>query len=193
MFPRAFIALVLLAFAAASCERPSPKAKAPPATAPVNHPTTEPAASRPTLSYMTINNRAVAFPLAKLRIERKGSRVTALLFSDDPKNAIDANYDGNSFYLEMVLDADDVEDLSSAVWIYRSTTSERDDSPYGIFLHGHKEKLQPMDVRAIFEGGAKPTSVRLAGRFRSYTDSDAPPDIVAVDAQLPVHVIVKKD
>src|SRR5690348_1355066 len=73
-------------------------------------------ASKPAVSYMTVNGKTVVFPLAKLRIDRKGSRVIALLFSDDPKDAIKSNYDGNSFYIEMPLDADDVDDLSSAVW-----------------------------------------------------------------------------
>jgi hypothetical protein len=170
--------------------------KTEPATAPAVVATTEqsPAATKPSLSYMSINGRMVPFPLAKLRIDRKGSRVTALLFSDDPKDAINANYDGNSFYLEMVLDADEVDDFSTAMWTYKSRSSERQDSPYGIFLHGHKQQLQPMDVQALFEGGKVPTAVHVAGRFMSYTDvENAPPDFVMVDAKLPVEVIVKKD
>ena len=50
-----------------------------------------------------------------------------------------------------------------------------------------------MNARAVFDGGPKPTSVHLVGRFMSYTDSDSPPEIVTVEAQLPVRVIVKKD
>jgi len=179
------------------CGEPAapPKTSPAPATVPATQSaTTEPATSKPSVSFMLINGKTVAFPLAKLRVDRKGSRVTALLFSDDPKDAINANYDGNSFYLEMDLDTDDVEDLAGAMWSYKSKISERQDSPYGIFLNGHKKQLQPMDVRALFEVNESATSIHIAGRFMSYTDDEnVPPEIIAVDAKLPVDLILKKD
>ena len=122
-------------------------------------PATAPAASL-SASFMHINNRLVMFPPAKLKLTEEGSRLMALLYTDDPPEAIKDDYTGNSYYLQMALDVSDVKDLAKATWSHKSRTSEREDSPFGIYFSGHKVQLQPHDqVRADVQR-------RRAGRRR---------------------------
>jgi len=141
---------------------------------------------------MHINNRLVMFPPAKLKLTEEGSRLIALLYTDDPPEAVKDDYTGNSYYLQMALDVSDVKDLAKATWSHKSRTSEREDSPFGIYLTGHKVQLQPHDrVRATFsdvEQGA--ATVTLNGEFLLWNDADSTglPQAVVVSAEIPVTV-----
>lgn len=138
---------------------------------------------------MRINGQWAVFPKARLKLEGDGTHLTALLFSDDPPEAIKDDYQGNSFYLPMALDIDEAKDLASATWSYRARTSEREDTPYGIYLNGRKMQLQPYDVRATFAGGDLAT-ITLSGEFLLWQASEprGPAQTVAVVAELPVKV-----
>ena len=138
---------------------------------------------------MKINGRLVMFPAAKLKLEDDGSRVIALLYSDDPPQAIKDDYDGNSFYLQMVLDIADVKDLPTAVWVQRAKTSEYQDSPYGIYLNGRKVQIQPYDARATFTV-TEPTTVHLSGQFLLWNSADSTglPQMVLIAGDIPVTV-----
>jgi hypothetical protein len=111
---------------------------------------------------MNINGHLTTFPAARLRVESDGQNLVALLYSNDPREALKSNYAGNSFYLRMVLEIDDVAKLNDARWSYTAPSSgagDREaDSPYGIFLGGRKIALQPFDVKARFkvDGGGEP-------------------------------------
>lgn len=138
-------------------------------------------------SLINIDGNLVLFPPAKLRIDESDGKAVARLFSDDPKGAaLDENYDGNSFYLQIELEEEDAKDLGGVELTYKAPSSERDDSPYGIFLEGRRWVLQPADVRIAFDGAGSPLEVRLSGAFLMFdsTDPTAKPKRAQVAAKL---------
>ena len=146
-------------------------------------------------SLINIDGNLVLFPAARLRIDEADDKVVARLFSDDPKGAaLDENYEGNSFYLQVELDPDDAKDLNGVVLTYRATTSERDDSPYGIFLEGRRWVLQPDVVKVSFEGTGSPLDVQVSGTFLMFDTNDetAKPKRAQVAAKLVAAVQPRK-
>jgi hypothetical protein len=155
---------------------------------PAAPPTTEPAERAP--SIVMIDQKRVTFPPAILQVRNRDGQLTAILMSDDPKDAINDNYHGNSFYLEMPLEVTDLKDLPSDVYRYTSANSERTDSPNGIFLDGNRLQLQPADIQVKFEGDNSPMNVTLAGQFLQFEthDDTIAPKRVAVIARMDVDV-----
>jgi hypothetical protein len=184
--------------AASSCDKPRAQdsvAPPPPATAPAPQVAIPPAAATqaaeaadnaPDGCIMMINQQPIQFPPARLRIKSDHDKVTAILYSDDPKDALNNNYTGNGFYFTLALDVSDAQ-FDHATWVHQSETSERTDSPYGIFLDGHRRQLQPLDVRIRLlpaaSGGMK---VEMAGTFLSVDPQDdlAATQVVPVAAWL---------
>jgi hypothetical protein len=147
----------------------------------------EAADNTPPSSVMTIDRHLVQFPQAMLRIHQTDGHIVALLYSDDPKDALNNNYRGNGFYFQLKLD--DVTDtkFDQATWIHQSQTSERVDTPYGIFLDGHRRQLQPQDVRIrLLPSASDGMLVEIAGTFLSVDPQDdlAAPQMVNVWAKL---------
>jgi hypothetical protein len=149
-------------------------------------------ATQPASSLMNINGHMMTFPPARLRVESDGQNVVALLYSDDPREALKSNYTGNSFYLRMVLDITDPSKLPDASWNYTApSSSEREaDSPYGIFLGGRKIALQPFKVSARFKTESDTTSALLIGNFQVLDDAPGrgPAQVLPVSAELPVRI-----
>lgn len=148
-----------------------------PATQPSTLPTALPAtqaSTEPAASMMVIDDRIYSFPPARLRVRQKhaGDPVTAVLFSDDPKTAIDDNYAGNSYYLEMALDVAGPDELGQAIWTYKSPTSARMNSTNGIFLDGTRVQIQPLEVRVEFEPRREGMGVLLRGHFLMFDGND---------------------
>jgi hypothetical protein len=141
-------------------------------------PATQPATTRPAkaASELTLDDgvtqRTVEFPPARIRVSKHGDTVTALLYSDDPKAAINDDYTGNSYYLEMPLEIREPVQIVSAEWHYRVDSNEYMDSPYGIFLQGMKVKLQPADVVVHFNGDMMFLRVQIEGKFLAYNTSN---------------------
>jgi hypothetical protein len=121
--------------------------------------------TQPAESFMTIDGKVYSFPRAMLRLRQSGSGVSALLYTDDPPAALLDNYTGNSYYLQMNLDIPDAARIGSAKWLFKAPSSERVDSPDGIFLSGHKIELQPLDVQVRFDGTEPVVTISLVGRF----------------------------
>lgn len=173
-------ACILSILAVIGCERkPMPRqgAEAGPATEPALVSTTAPSthpATEPTMSMMVIDERIYTFPPARLRVQQKrsGDPVVAVLFSDDPKNAIDDNYTGNSYYLEMTLDVASPDELGQAVWMYKAPSSSRMNSTSGIFLDGTKVQLQPLEVRVEFEPRGQEMGVMMQGHYLLFDGND---------------------
>jgi hypothetical protein len=156
------------------------------AVAPPKHAATAPAATEPLASYITIDHRIYTFPVARLYLHRKDDQLTATLFSDDGRTA---DYAGNSYLLEMKLDADDPKQIATANWRYKAPNSDRVDSPYGIFLDGVKYQLQPFDVAVVFappEHGSSLVTASLVGDFLLFDTRDtlSPGAVVPVTAKL---------
>lgn len=140
---------------------------------------------------MKINGRLTEFPRARLRVEDDGQQLNALLFSDDPPQAIKDDYTGNSFYLRMSLGVPDISNLHVARWEHKARSAQREDSPFGIYLSGRKVQLQPYDVQASFAPGDQNTTiVHLWGQFLLWNnmDSSGLPQTVTLNAELPVMV-----
>ncbi len=190
----ATMATMAMVTIAIGCDR-SPDTSAP-TTAPALPPDTvlDPATApttKPTASFMKINNRLAMFPPAKLKLTDDGSRLIALFYSDDPPDAINDDYAGNSFYLQMVLDVSDPKDLCLATWRHQARSQKFEDTPCGIYLNGRKVQLQPYNVTASFSpGDNQSTVVQLWGNFLLWNSADATglPQSVALDAELPVQV-----
>ena len=143
---------------------------------------------------MNINGHTSVFPAARLRLEQEEDHVVALLFSDDPREALRDNYTGNSFYLRMELNVSSPDELTQAEWHYQAPSSaEREDSPYGIFLTGRKLQLQPFDVRARFKRNEAGVMVTyMSGQFQVIDGNSPGPSrlaqVLPVAAELPVRV-----
>jgi hypothetical protein len=122
----------------------------------------------------------VQFPPARLHISGKVDEpVTALLFSDDPKEAINKDWAGDRYYFSMPLAqlAGDDRQLDGVEWPFIASTSDKEETGNGIFLHGDQFHLEPVQARVRFEGMAPHLLVRLAGEFLQYDTSNpnAPP------------------
>ena len=196
---------LLIAAVAIGCDdgskstAPTPGQSAPPpATAPssagpaTTASATENVATQPASSLMNINGHLTTFPAARLRLESDGQNVVALLYSDDPREALKSNYTGNSFYLRMVLDITDASKLSDANWNYTApSSSDREaDSPYGIFLGGRKIALQPYKVSGRFKTESDGTTALMMGNFQVLDDTPGrgPAQLLPVSAELPVKI-----
>ena len=191
---RGWMVMAMLAMMSGCGDRPVASTTAPATPAAVKQAASEPAATQAASSFMKINNRLVVFPAARLKLETDGTHLTALLFSDDPPAAIKDDYDGNSYYLQMKLDVEDPKELGSATWTFKAPSSEREDSPYGIYLNGKKIQLQPMEVGARFAGeDPQRMTVSMAGQFQMLVAGDnGVPQMVLVAAELPVKVEMGK-
>ena len=137
-----------------------------PSTRPTADPATQPSATAEDMvvapiAYIFIDDEPFEFPSAKLWLKNEGGRIAAHLFSDDPPEAVSRGFDGLGFWFEMELElpADAAlpagtpvspELLAGAEWVFRSETSERSDTPSGIFL-GDSRQLQPVDVAVSFD------------------------------------------
>jgi hypothetical protein len=198
MFRRCcLIAILIVAGMGLGCDQPksatpspSPATTAPataPATQPVAQaPSTQPA-TQPAVSELMIDGQVYSFPGAKIRVGKSGSHVIARLYSDDPKAALDDDYKGNHYDVQMRLD--DIADpqfLYTSAWQFKAPSAEYSDSPYGIFLDGMRYQLQPLDVSARFLGTMAQVHIDLEGQFLLFDDSDktAAPKAVYVKGSL---------
>jgi hypothetical protein len=120
------------------------------------------------------NPRLYDFPAARLRISKDGDKYATVLYTDDPKTAINPDYAGNSFYLKMMLDIDGPTKLSGADWQFTAPTSEHREADDGIFLDGNRVHLQTSDVNVSFKDqSAHTVQVLVWGQFRKF-DADHP-------------------
>ena len=141
---------------------------------------------------MTVDGAQLTFPGARLQITRRDEKNVAVLFSNDPPEAIRPNYTGNSYYLEMPIEVEPAE-LVSDEWVYKAPNSEQTDTPNGIFLDGMRVHLQPMDVRVSFEGDLSGMTVMMQGFFLAFRNDerDTAGEMITVSAKLPVVPEVK--
>ena len=127
----------------------------------------DPANTQPANAFLSIDGVMTEFPPARMRITRTDEGVRALLFSDDPRTATNAEYKGNSFYFDVPLKVSDPKDMQGAEYWYKAPVSNaEEDLPYGIFLGGIRgTHLQPQDLAFKFDADGEHGMVRVAGRF----------------------------
>ena len=165
-------------------------------TASARQSATSPAETQPSVAFISVDGSPIQFPAARLRLTKSADGVRARLFSDDPKQAVAAEYRGNSFYFDIPLRIGDPRELSGAEYWYRAKTSEaEDDSPNGIYLNGMATHLQPQDVVITFDGEAPRAVAKVAGRFLVVRTSGAstPGQFATVSGTLFAAVEVKEE
>ena len=146
-----------------------------------NPPATAPAQRAP--SVVLIDQKPYTFPPAILQVRNRDGQLSAVLMSDDPKDAIDDNYHGNSFYLEMPLEITEVKELPTYLYRFVSPSSDRTDSPNGIFLDGNRLQLQPQQIQVKFDGDESNMSLMVSGYFLQFETRD--------DTIVPKRVLVR--
>ncbi len=162
---------------------------APSSAAPATNPSTQAAASQPAtppMAMLTIDGKPSAFPAAKLVLTKKSGDIEAMLCTDDPPAALESSYRGNSFVLEMKLDIESPEDLSTAVWTFKTESKEPQDSSDGIFLDGAHRQMQPVNVKVTFDRQGDRAMVDLNGVFLAFDPHDvaAPTQTIEVSGRL---------
>ena len=120
------------------------------------------------------------FPPARLRVTGHGDEAgVALLFSDDPKEAIGHDWQGDRYYFSMTLQQPvaDSHQLDGMSWEFTASSSEREENANGIFLHGDQFHLEPISMQVHFSGQAPQLLVWISGEFVEYdtTNPNAEP------------------
>lgn len=185
--PRAIVlgcALMLLGGAAAGCGKnqstsTNNNSSPPPPVAQV--PATQPLVATPTTApepaFIAVDQRRYEFPPAKIVWEAKDGHGMATLYSDDPRSALDNKYAGNSFYLQMDMELPDAKSpdgksMDGARWTYRAPSSERSESPTGIYIEGQHWQLQPVDVQGQLEQTGGAVTAYLGGTFLMFDNTN---------------------
>jgi hypothetical protein len=161
--------------------------------APATAPTTGPVARAP--SILLLDQKPITFPPAIVQLRTRDGQMMAILMSDDPKDAIEDNYHGTSFYIEMPLDITDQKDLADYVYRYAAPSTDRTDSPNGIFLDGNRVQLEPANMQVGFTAGEDGSmTVMLSGSFQRFEtrDDTTSPNVVKVMAKLDALVKTRK-
>ncbi|HVT88129.1 MAG TPA: hypothetical protein VHD56_04695 [Tepidisphaeraceae bacterium] len=176
-----------------ACERrndpvPTTNISEPAATQTAILPTTMPVLP----AAISIDQQIYEFPPASVLLINRDDQIIAQLSTDDPPQATQDDYAGNSFYLEMPLDVTG-NTLGDAQWQYKTADMEREEGITGIFLNGRKKVLQPFDVRVGFNSSSSPMLVLINGTFLLFDNQDAqaPVQKVSITGQFPARVHVQ--
>lgn len=147
--------------AASPTVSPAPASHVAPVAQPVAAPAAaaEPASS----SVLLVDGNLLTFPSARLKLSRGDGNLTAILYTADPRNAIDNDYVGNSYYLVMPLDVADPQELGTAEWHLKAGSEEEGNTTEGIFLNGLRMHLQPSDIVVRFTGTPSLVQVQFMG------------------------------
>lgn len=189
-------AILLIVAGLAGCERSEPPAPNPqqqpvPDAAPQVPASAPAAATRPPV-IMIINDQPREFPPARLVLKERNEKTVALLISEDPPEAIDDDYVGNSYYLEMPFD-ELLTSIRDQVWMFEAPSTDKLNTPNGIFLEGNRRQLQPFQVKVQFQHIGEDDVAWISGTFHQYdtTADPSPPRLVAVTARLVLSHSVK--
>lgn len=119
------------------------------------------------------NGVAVQFPRARLRVSGKGEdRMVAMLYSDDPKEAINKGWQGDRYYFRMPLRVGNIEQLDDAPYRMAVEFDGHDETSNGVFRTGDRFHLEPIDLSVIFEPQGSQVKISLGGLFKQYDTSD---------------------
>ena len=141
-------------------------------------------ASRPTFSTLSVTGidapgvtRDFEFPPARLVVVGEEPAIELLLVSDDPPKALAPGYKGHRYYLTLRLpDINDLSQVRNADMFEKAQSTERADSPDGIFLSGDQLVLQPFEWTVAFSGnGPEALTLAVQGKFILFNNSDRIP------------------
>jgi hypothetical protein len=178
-------AAVEVAAEAGGCQR---QTQHEPAAAPAAQAASVPA-TQPEAATLQVDQQPFLFPQAVLRLATSNGQVSARLSSDDPPEAIQDNYHGNSFDLIMALNIPDPDQIDRAVWEFAAGSQPQRENGYGIFLDGQRRRLHPQEVVASFSRDGDRVVVDMKGVFFEYRSDDSarpsnPPPRVLVQGRL---------
>lgn len=116
----------------------------------------------------------VQFPRARLRLAGKGDdKLVALLYSDDPKEAISKSWDGDRYYFRMPLPhVADAKALDGAPYRMSVALEGADETTNGVFLKGDRYHMEPVDLSVRFEVQGGLVTLYVGGRFKQYDTAD---------------------
>lgn len=140
-------------------------------------------------TIFTLDGQPQAFPSARMVVMRNSDGMTLRLCSEDPPEAIDPHYTGNSFIIDMRQCVDRVQDIPAATWDFKP--SDPDDSISGIFLHGYKNGLRPYNVHVTFQKADGELLAYITGKFLQNDPQNpaAPAEPVEVSACVHINAI----
>lgn len=181
----------------AGCDDATQRSQVPATQPAVASATIHPSADQPAVvaayptrppAVISIDGRQIAFPAARLAVVSHSGGLTLRLCSDDPPDAIDPGYAGNSFILDMRLPIDRTTDIPASSWDHKP--SDADDSVSGIFVHGYRDGLRPYDVHVSFQKVDDQMLAYIDGTFlRDSANPAAPPDRVHVSTCVHVNSV----
>jgi hypothetical protein len=116
---------------------------------------------------------AVKFPRARLKLTSKGeSHLVALLYSDDPKEALKANWQGDRYYFRMPLQISDPKAIDGQPYRMAVGVDDSDETSNGVFLRGDRTHLEPIDLSVRFEQQGAQVVVYIGGLFKQQDTTD---------------------
>jgi hypothetical protein len=117
---------------------------------------------------------ATRFAGARLRLLGKGEGpLVAVLFSNDPKEAITQKWQGNRYYFRMPLRVSDASKLDQSPYRLRVSRDDADETTEGVYLAGDRYHLEPIDLSVEFTPiGSQVWAVSLGGLFKLYDNED---------------------
>lgn len=194
---RRILKLLAIAAGIAGCNRQPANA---PATAPASAPaetharviesTTAPAGP----VAIWISQHRYEFPPVTMYLQNMGDEVAADLVSNDPPEAANDDYGGNSLFLQLLMVPGEAGSLDGSQWKVQPPNEDDGHSTGGIFLHGEHKILQPKEVSFSFAGTGKTVTIVLNGTFEMLdeTNSNSAEEPLAVMAEIPVQVKIRQ-
>jgi hypothetical protein len=134
-----------------------------------------------------IDDKPYDFPPVTLVLgPGENDQMQATIFTDDPPEAAEKDYAGNSLYLEMNPEIPADNTLAGAQWDFQATNAEQVDEVNGVFLQGRRYWLQPNQVHVEFHNSESPVKISLSGTFVMFDQeaADSAGTNVAVRAEL---------
>lgn len=180
---RVWVALMTICLIV-GCDRPTAEVAGSPATAQATPKHSAPA-SLPTAIFLEIDGKQYPFPPVSLIFHAEDGKQLVEMVTNDPPEAGQEDYEGNSMFLSMLMDASADESLAGARWDYQASNTELNETGIGIFLHGEHKALQPYDVLAELKNGDSPITVSITGTFLLFDEQDekSPPRKVEIRAE----------
>ncbi|HEX8914522.1 MAG TPA: hypothetical protein VF796_19390, partial [Humisphaera sp.] len=122
----------------------------------------------------------VAFPGARLKLTHRGNEsLVALLFSNDPKDALKATWQGDRYYFRMPLRVRDPKALDASPYRLRVSRDQTEETTEGVFLAGDRYQLEPIDLSVTFSRRSDVPgmwSIWVGGVFKQRDTSDVTAD-----------------
>jgi len=126
---------------------------------------------------------AFQFPRARLAFTGKGGhQLTAILFSDDPKEAIRNTYEGDRFIFRMPLQITERSQIDGKIYRFAVPLDGADDTSDGIWRHKDQEHLEPIDLAVQFYVEGPRVKMAVGGLFKQSDPNGGEPLWYAVKA-----------